>query len=128
MPSSARQEAVSTGLGDLTEDARSSPIQPKPAQIPTKDAISLFHVSVNGIKLREGDSAYVVTSPDFDWTADTLEPCDICGKLPELTGSPLVECGECLRGFHTSCLQEFDHEASARDDLESTNPSVALAC
>lgn len=71
---------------------------------PPVNAVALTHLTINGTKLRQGDSAYVVTSADFDWNADTREPCALCGQLPEAEDSPAVECDNCLRGYHVSCL------------------------
>ena len=73
---------------------------------PPSTALTLADLTVNGIKLRQGDSAYVVTSADFDWAADTREPCALCGQLPDAEDSPMLECENCLRGYHTACLQE----------------------
>ncbi|KAK9835504.1 hypothetical protein WJX74_001865 [Apatococcus lobatus] len=96
----ASRQLTACGQANQLSDEADSFTEPPP------HAVKITHLTVNSTKLREGDSAYVVTSADFDWETDTREPCALCGQLPEPEDSPAVECDNCLRGYHLSCLQQ----------------------
>ena len=58
---------------------------------------------------RPSDSAYVIMDPErFNEEAEGCEPCEVCGeveKADELGQDvPMLECSQCLRGYHISCL------------------------
>ena len=55
-----------------------------------------------------GDSAYVILQPDADQDAsEDFEVCEICERTQKRKGRreiPLLECEQCLRGYHLDCL------------------------
>ena len=55
-----------------------------------------------------GDSAYVILEPDADLDAsEDYEVCEICEKTWKKKGRrevPMLECEQCLRGYHLDCL------------------------
>ena len=56
---------------------------------------------------RVGDSAYVTMNVDEDGEECDLEACEMCQRTRKMRGRrevPLLECDQCLRGYHLDCL------------------------
>lgn len=63
------------------------------------------YTTEDGDTYSAGDDAYIALD-SFDWEVDAEEgdeACELCGRSQMLTG--MLECGQCLRGFHLRCLK-----------------------
>ena len=61
----------------------------------------------NGFSYRVGDSAYVVMKDNPSREECELEVCEVCEKTSKKRGRrevPMLECDQCLRGYHLDCL------------------------
>ena len=61
----------------------------------------------NGLTYTIGCSAYVVVNPQTAEDAWELETCEVCKRTSKKRGRkevPLLECDQCLRGYHLDCL------------------------
>lgn len=65
----------------------------------------LQSVMVNGDQFHVGDSAYLIMTDDFDEDEFAEEEvCQVCGSA-EQEDVPILECNQCLLGYHLNCLK-----------------------
>jgi hypothetical protein len=67
--------------------------------------VTRTYTTEEGEVLAAGEDYYIeLDSFDYEVHAeDEEEPCELCGRAELLGG--LLECGQCLRGFHLRCLR-----------------------
>ena len=61
-------------------------------------------ITVDGDTFAVGDNAYIRMTNDFDEDDFTEEEvCQVCGRV-EPEDTPIMECNQCLQGYHITCL------------------------
>ncbi|KAK3284592.1 origin recognition complex subunit Orc1 [Cymbomonas tetramitiformis] len=73
-------------------------------KVPRKPKRQYFRsAKLNDEVYKVGDAVYVFSGTIFDEEEEDEEYCEICDK--DTTLGTMLECDECLRGFHMNCLQ-----------------------